>query len=116
MARSCSSSASTIVAEEHGNAGVITINRPKALNAINLEMVQQIYAALKDFEPRKSLVIIKGAGEKAFCAGGDVRAVVEGPIEESKEFFRQEYKTNELIGNYSRPYVAIIDGITMGGE
>lgn len=76
---------------------------------------RHIYKALKDFEPRKDLVIIKGAGDKSFCAGGDVRTVVEGPIADGKEFFRNEYRNNELIGNYKKPYVAIIDGITMGG-
>lgn len=76
---------------------------------------RQIYAALREFEPTKNLVIIKGAGEKAFCAGGDVRTVVEGTVAEGKEFFRNEYRNNELIGNYKKPYIAIIDGITMGG-
>ena len=75
---------------------------------------RKIYAALRDFEP-KNLVIVKGAGEKAFCAGGDVRTVVEGTPSEGKEFFRNEYRMNELIGNFKKPYIAIIDGITMGG-
>lgn len=60
-------------------------------------------------------MIIKGAGEKSFCAGGDVRTVVEGTVSAGKEFFRNEYRNNELIGNYKKPYIAIIDGITMGG-
>jgi len=115
MARNFSSSSSTVLVEEKGNAGVITLNRPKALNSINLEMVTQIYSALKDFEPRKDLVIIKGAGGKAFCAGGDVRAVVEGGVSGGKEFFRAEYRNNALIGSYNKPYIALIDGITMGG-
>lgn len=55
-------------------------------------------------------MIIKGAGDKSFCAGGDVRTVVEGPVSEGKEFFRNEYRNNELIGNYKKPYIAIIDG------
>lgn len=75
----------------------------------------QIYKALLEFQPRKDLVIVKGAGEKSFCAGGDVRTVVEGTVAAGKEFFRCEYRNNELIGNYKKPYVAIIDGITMGG-
>lgn len=72
---------------------------------------------MREFESRddKKLVILKGAGEKSFCAGGDVRTVVEGPVADAKEFFRNEYKNNELIGNYKKPYVAIISGITMGG-
>lgn len=85
----------------------------KKLNMHNF--FRLVYKALKDFEPRKDLVIIKGAGEKAFCAGGDVRTVTEGPVADGKEFFRNEYKNNELIGSYKKPYVAIIDGITMGG-
>ncbi|CRK88952.1 CLUMA_CG002549, isoform A [Clunio marinus] len=113
--RNLCSANSTVLVEEKGNAGVITLNREKALNSINLDMVSQIYAALRDFEPRKDLVIIKGAGEKSFCAGGDVRAVVEGSIKDGKDFFRHEYRNNELIGSYKKPYIALIDGITMGG-
>ncbi|CAB1346717.1 unnamed protein product, partial [Coregonus sp. 'balchen'] len=64
------------------------------------------------------IVIIKGAGGKAFCAGGDIRAVTEagkvgGPF--GKDFFREEYILNNTIGTYQKPYVALIDGITMGG-
>lgn len=71
---------------------------------------------MKPWESTKNLVIIRGVGEKAFCAGGDVRVIVEaGPTEESKSFFREEYRLNALIGNYKKPYIAIIDGITMGG-
>lgn len=114
--RAMSSSESTVIVEEKNHTGIITLNRQKALNAINLDMVRQIYAAVKKWESTKSLVIIKGAGEKSFCAGGDVRAVVEGgPCEESKNFFREEYTLNALIGNYKIPYFAFIDGITMGG-
>lgn len=117
LTRNMSSSSSDVLVEEKGNAGVITINRPKALNAINTDMVKTIYAAMRDFATRddKHLVIIKGAGEKAFCAGGDVRAVVENDVSFGKEFFTNEYKNNELIGNFKKPYVALIDGITMGG-
>lgn len=105
-----------MLAEEKNNAGVITLNRPKALNAINLDMVKQIYKSAEKFEKEKDLVIIKGTGGKAFCAGGDVVAVVRnGPTEAGKSFFREEYILNHLIGNYKIPYVAIIDGITMGG-
>uniref|UniRef100_A0A336LWI3 3-hydroxyisobutyryl-CoA hydrolase, mitochondrial n=1 Tax=Culicoides sonorensis TaxID=179676 RepID=A0A336LWI3_CULSO len=105
-----------VLFEEVNNNGLITINRPKALNAINLDMVRKIYAKLKPWEENKNLVVIKGAGEKSFCAGGDVRAIVEaGPTEDSKAFFREEYQLNALIGYYKKPYIAIIDGITMGG-
>lgn len=107
---------SSILATESSNKGMIILNRPQALNAINLEMVRKIYRHLKKCEKTKLLMIIKGTGDKSFCAGGDVRAVVEaGPTEESKCFFREEYAMNALIGNYTIPYVALIDGITMGG-
>ncbi|XP_013116224.1 3-hydroxyisobutyryl-CoA hydrolase, mitochondrial isoform X2 [Stomoxys calcitrans] len=106
----------SVLATESSDKGMIILNRPKALNAINLEMVRKIFKHLKKCEKTKSLMIIKGTGDKAFCAGGDVRAVVEaGPTEESKSFFREEYTTNALIGNYKIPYIALIDGITMGG-
>ncbi|XP_017141254.1 3-hydroxyisobutyryl-CoA hydrolase, mitochondrial isoform X2 [Drosophila miranda] len=109
-------SSSSVLATESSNKGMIILNRPKALNAINLEMVRKIYKHLKKCEKSKSLLIIKGTGDKAFCAGGDVRALVDaGPTDESKSFFREEYTTNALIGNYKIPYIAIIDGITMGG-
>ncbi|XP_026833946.1 3-hydroxyisobutyryl-CoA hydrolase, mitochondrial isoform X2 [Drosophila erecta] len=116
MALSIRQSSSSVLATESSNKGMIILNRPKALNAINLEMVRKIYKHLKKCEKSKSLLIIKGTGDKAFCAGGDVRALVEaGPTDESKSFFREEYSTNALIGNYKIPYIAIIDGITMGG-
>lgn len=116
MANSTRLSSSSVLATESSNKGMIILNRPKALNAINLEMVRKIYKHLKKCEKSKSLMIIKGTGDKAFCAGGDVRALVDaGPAEESKCFFREEYTTNALIGNYKIPYIAIIDGITMGG-
>uniref|UniRef100_UPI00398E3E93 3-hydroxyisobutyryl-CoA hydrolase, mitochondrial isoform X1 n=2 Tax=Pristiophorus japonicus TaxID=55135 RepID=UPI00398E3E93 len=103
-----------------GCAGIITLNRPKALNALNLSMIRLIYPQLKKWEQdnETSLVIIKGAGEKAFCAGGDIRAVTEaGKVGDrlAEDFFREEYILNNAIGNCRIPYVALIDGITMGG-
>lgn len=107
----------TVLCEEFGpDKGVITLNRQKALNAINLDMVRQIYGAMRSWQGQKNLVIVKGAGEKSFCAGGDVRSLVEaGPVPESRNFFREEYNLNALIGSYKPDYVAMIDGITMGG-
>nr|XP_006636689.1 PREDICTED: 3-hydroxyisobutyryl-CoA hydrolase, mitochondrial [Lepisosteus oculatus] len=109
-----------VLLERVGNAGVITLNRPKALNALNLSMIRQIYPQLKKWEkdPETGIVIIKGVGGKAFCAGGDIRAVTEagrsgGTL--AQDFFREEYILNNAIGTFQKPYVAIIDGITMGG-
>lgn len=114
---SSSSADRTVICEEFGpDKGVITLNRQKALNAINLDMVQQISGAMRSWQDGKNLVIMKGAGEKSFCAGGDVRAVVEGGASPaSRSFFRAEYNLNALIGSYKPDYVALIDGITMGG-
>ncbi|TKS67554.1 3-hydroxyisobutyryl-CoA hydrolase, mitochondrial [Collichthys lucidus] len=109
-----------VLLEKVGRAGVITINRPKVLNALNLTMIRQIYPQLKKWEDDKEteLMIIKGAGGKAFCAGGDIRAVTEaGKVGDSlaEDFFREEYILNNAIGACRKPYIALIDGITMGG-
>uniref|UniRef100_A0A1A8M8K9 3-hydroxyisobutyryl-CoA hydrolase n=1 Tax=Nothobranchius pienaari TaxID=704102 RepID=A0A1A8M8K9_9TELE len=109
-----------VLLEKVGRTGVITMNRPKVLNALNLTMIRQIYPQLKKWEndSEMDIVIIKGAGGKAFCAGGDIRAVTEagkagGSL--AQDFFREEYILNNAIGAYRKPYIAIIDGITMGG-
>ncbi|XP_048390263.1 3-hydroxyisobutyryl-CoA hydrolase, mitochondrial isoform X2 [Stegostoma tigrinum] len=109
-----------VILTKSGSTGIITLNRPKALNALNLSMIRQIYPQLKKWEQdnETSLVIIKGAGEKAFCAGGDIRAVTEaGKVGDrlAEDFFREEYILNNAIGNCQIPYVALINGITMGG-
>ncbi|XP_076039906.1 3-hydroxyisobutyryl-CoA hydrolase isoform X2 [Oratosquilla oratoria] len=118
LVRRMCSSGPDVLLEDIGNKGLITLNRPKALNALNLGMVRTIYPKLQEWENNKSLVIIKGVGEKAFCAGGDVRSITEGgkkgdPI--TKDFFREEYYLNCLIGTLEIPYIALLDGITMGG-
>ncbi|XP_011880563.1 PREDICTED: 3-hydroxyisobutyryl-CoA hydrolase, mitochondrial isoform X2 [Vollenhovia emeryi] len=109
-----------VLLKDVGDSGVIVLNRPKALNAVNLSMIQKIHSALKQWESSKKLVIVEGAGDKAFCAGGDVKSLVlalnepEGNLL-GEEFFRTEYTMNHLIGTYKKPYIAIINGITMGG-
>ncbi|NXD55117.1 HIBCH protein, partial [Corvus moneduloides] len=113
-------STAEVLLEKKGGAGIITLNRPKALNALNLSMIQQIYPQIKTWEqdPETFLIIIKGTGGKAFCAGGDIRAITEaGKVgdELSQDFFRGEYRLNNAIGTCKKPYVALIDGITMGG-
>ncbi|XP_076229209.1 3-hydroxyisobutyryl-CoA hydrolase, mitochondrial-like isoform X1 [Nomia melanderi] len=108
-----------ILIKDVENRGIITLNRPKALNALNLSMVEKIYSILKKWETSKKLVILEGTGEKAFCAGGDVKSIVvalkENDNNLGETFFRKEYTLNHLIGTYKIPYVALINGITMGG-
>ncbi|NXF74503.1 HIBCH protein, partial [Sclerurus mexicanus] len=113
-------STAEVLLEKRGGAGIITLNRPKALNALNHSMIQQIYPQLKMWEqdPETFLIIIKGTGAKAFCAGGDIRAMTEAGKAGDKlvqDFFRGEYGLNNAIGTCKKPYVALIDGITMGG-
>ncbi|XP_048664933.1 3-hydroxyisobutyryl-CoA hydrolase, mitochondrial [Marmota marmota marmota] len=94
--------AEDVLLEKKGCAGVITLNRPKLLNALNLNMTQQIYSQLKKWEqdPETSLIIIKGAGGKAFCAGGDIRAISDAMKTKQKlaeVFFKEEYILNNAI-------------------
>jgi len=103
-----------------GRAGRITMNRPKALNALTHAMVGRIREALlawKD-DPAVELVLLDGTGDRALCAGGDVRSLYESRTQGShyaRTFWRDEYRLNALIGRYPKPYVAIQDGIVMGG-
>jgi enoyl-CoA hydratase len=109
-----------VLFEQRGAAGMITLNRPQALNAFTFAAVRAIRAKLKEWatEPDVSRVVIQANG-KAFAAGGDIRTLVEqlkdGRYEESMEFFREEYSLNYEIKHYPKPYVALIDGICMGG-
>nr|XP_010958344.1 3-hydroxyisobutyryl-CoA hydrolase, mitochondrial [Camelus bactrianus] len=112
--------AAEVLLERKGYAGVITLNRPQFLNALNLNMIRQIYPQLKKWEqdPETFLVIIKGAGGKAFCAGGDIRALSEARKTDQKmtqDLFREEYVLNNAIDSCQKPYIALIHGITMGG-
>jgi enoyl-CoA hydratase/carnithine racemase len=100
--------------------GHILLDRPKALNALDLPMIRQITAALQEFagDPAIHTVVVQGEG-RAFCAGGDIRAIrdaaVAGDTATIHTFFAEEYALNRLIAEYSTPYVALIDGICMGG-
>ena len=107
--------------DRRGAAGVIVLNRPKALNALTLAMVRLMAAALDAWEddPSVTRVVIGAAGDKAFCAGGDIRRLYEfgraGDHAQQLTFWREEYQLNERIRTYSKPIVALIDGIVMGG-
>jgi enoyl-CoA hydratase len=111
---------SEIVARIEGAAGRITLNRPKALNALNHEMVHAITQALTRWrdDERVKHVVIDGAGERAFCAGGDIKAVYDMiPIDPglARSYWRDEYRLNAMIARYPKPYVAIMDGFCLGG-
>ncbi|MEQ9812563.1 MAG: enoyl-CoA hydratase/isomerase family protein [Azospirillaceae bacterium] len=115
-----------VLFEKRGRLGLITLNRPKALNALNLPMIEAMAPQLAAWadDDGVAAVAIRGAGEKAFCAGGDVRAVWEAGMARKRgepagtltaDFFREEYRLNHLIHTYPKPYVALVDGISMGG-
>jgi len=105
------------------NLRSIELNRPAKYNALNGSMIRKIAPRLLEWErsDMANVIVIKGSGEKAFCAGGDVAALAkqnaEGPegVKKSVDYFGLEYKLNHLISTYSRPYVAFLDGFTMGG-
>lgn len=118
----------TIAAEclirREGRAGRITLNRPEALNAMTFAMLSAIAAALSSWrsDPAIEVVILDGAGDRALCAGGDVISLYEASARGAKPdaalaatFWRDEYRLNAAIKRYPKPYVAIMDGIVMGG-
>jgi enoyl-CoA hydratase len=115
-----------VLAETHSGLGILTLNRPQALNALNLAAVEAMSAHLAAFEadPEIHAVLVLGSGERAFCAGGDVRALYYDGLQSARKigpeslgvrFFRAEYRLNRQIACYAKPFVALIDGITMGG-
>ncbi|MEO3998259.1 enoyl-CoA hydratase/isomerase family protein [Mesorhizobium sp. CAU 1732] len=109
-----------IIFETRGRAGLITLNRPKALNALTRNMVRLMHPQLAAWanDPAIALVVIRAAGEKAFCAGGDIRQLYDwGQAGDPavREFYHEEYRLNTFIKRYPKPYVALIDGFVMGG-
>jgi enoyl-CoA hydratase len=110
-----------ILFARRGAAAIVTLNRPAALNAITHEMVRALGSQLDAWanDGAVTRVVVTAAGERAFSAGGDIRALYElgkaGRQEEALTFFREEYTLNAAIKRYPKPYVALIDGIVMGG-
>jgi enoyl-CoA hydratase len=109
-----------LIARREGAVGVIRLNRPKAINAVTLEMFRDVDKALDRFEadPAVGLILLEGAGERGLCAGGDIRALYEdskvnGDL--GKILWREEYILNARIARFAKPYVALMDGIVMGG-
>ena len=112
-----------IFTEENG-VGIITLNRPERLNALTYSMVQLINLNLNSWETNNNIncIIIEGAGDRSFCAGGDVvklrkEVLAEGgpPTNLSRSFFYDEYTLNFKISNYTKPFISLINGFTMGG-
>ena len=110
-----------ILFERRGVAGLVTLNRPQALNAVTLGMVRALREQLDAWRdnPAVTRVILTGAGGKAFSAGGDIRQIYDlgqaGKHDEALTFFREEYQLNTVIKKYPKPYVSLYGGIVMGG-
>jgi enoyl-CoA hydratase len=109
-----------LIARREGSAGIIRLNRPKAINAVTLEMFRDIDKALDAFEadPAVAVIVLEGAGERGLCAGGDIRALYESSKVQGdlgKVLWREEYILNARIATFAKPYVAFMDGIVMGG-
>jgi enoyl-CoA hydratase len=109
-----------LIARREGSAGIIRLNRPKAINAVTLEMFRDIEKALDQFEadPAAAVIVLEGAGERGLCAGGDIRALYESSKVQGdlgKVLWREEYILNARIAKFPKPYVALMDGIVMGG-
>lgn len=113
-----------VATEVSGSTGLITLNRPRALNALSLQMVRDLTATLLAWRDDSSIsaVAIRGMGKEgpfgAFCAGGDIRFFHQAALAgnpELEDFFTEEYALNHLIATYPKPYVAFMDGIVMGG-
>lgn len=115
-----------ILFDRRGPLGLVTLNRPKALNALTLDMIRAFDAQLAAWQEDAAVraVVVRGAGGKAFCAGGDVVAMYrEGVAERAgetvgtlrRDFFRSEYGLNRRIKRFPKPYIPLVDGISMGG-
>jgi enoyl-CoA hydratase/carnithine racemase len=111
----------TVIARREGVAGTILMNRPKALNSLDLDMVRAFADAIAQWrnDPAVRLVVLEGAGGRAFCAGGDVRRIRElalaGDTAGVEAFFATEYGVNRGIARFGKPWVSLIDGVCMGG-
>lgn len=109
-----------VLARVDNGVGVLTLNRPKAINSLNLPMVTAMAEALSSWadDPAVTAVVLAGAGERGLCAGGDVVAIyhsAKADGADARRFFYDEYRLNAQIGGFAKPFVSLMDGIVMGG-
>lgn len=109
-----------VLTEVDGSVGLITLNRPKAINSLNQRMVDDLTAILTGWADDDAVraVVLSGAGERGLCAGGDVVSIYHSARKdgaEARRFWRDEYLLNAQIADFPKPYVAVMDGIVMGG-
>lgn len=109
-----------VLFERRGHLGVVTLNRPQAVNALNSAMVAAILEQLTTWadDDGVATVLVHGAGERGLCAGGDIVAIYQDMLAggtQTAAFWQDEYRLNSLIANYPKPYVAFMDGLVLGG-
>lgn len=110
----------TVIGERHGSLGLITLNRPRAINALDLEMIRQLQVLVDDFDadPEITTIALRGAGERGMCAGGDMvsaRSAVLAGDPEPHRFFLEEYTLNARLARCSTPVISFMDGLVLGG-
>lgn len=110
----------SVIVEQRGRLGVVTLNRPRAINALDLEMVRLAQRALDRWASDDSVgaVLVTGAGDRGLCAGGDLRGMYRSARDgtnESVDFWREEYALDHTIATYGKPVVALMDGVVLGG-
>lgn len=110
----------TVLSEVRNHIGHITLNRPQGLNAIDLDMVRQLQDQLEAWarDEKVYAVVLRGAGDKAFCAGGDIRSIYDsfkGGHSEHLDFFAEEYALDLTLHHYRKPVMALMDGFVLGG-
>ena len=109
-----------VIFEVRGSLGLVTLNRPRAVNALNRAMVEAMLERLSAWatDPSVSQVLVRGAGERGLCAGGDIVAIYRDLLAgggETAGFWEVEYRLNALINSYPKPYIAYMDGLVLGG-
>ena len=103
---------------ETNGVGTILLTRPRALNALTLDMIRRMTSVLKlwDQDDQVKMIIVKGEGDRAFCSGGDVKSIAKAKGETFQtDFIREEYQLDYLISQLTTPYIAVWDGVVMGG-
>lgn len=109
-----------VQSEVRGRAGVVTLNRPEAINALNLDMIRELHRVLRAWadDDAVALVILRGAGERGLCAGGDIASLYHDALSQGSDgavFWKEEYELIHYIANYPKPYVSLMEGIVLGG-
>lgn len=109
-----------VLAEVRGGLGIVTLNRPAALNALTLKMVRELRRILDRWAGDSAVkaILLRGAGEKAFCAGGDIRAIYDSfkaGGQEYLDFFSEEYALDRALHRYAKPTIVLMGGFVMGG-